>query len=495
MKESYFVPIHVQTRASTDAQPVLPASNGADPAAPPDFSLRQWLISAHRQLEHLLPERGRRVLLTDQMADPNGQPTDVYEYFGRPPWTLNKLTKNWHGMVHTAQAVSRAEAVDQPAPPWPGFRTVWIPVAPGVRLHGRLALADGPDSNPVPADCIVLIPGFLGDNAVKRTRDLALALHGRGFHVLAVELRGHGRVEHYFPRIYYNFGVIGTQDLLRVSEWLQDTYQVIQKTGLIGFCWGANHAMVAAWYDGCPPNHPSITHAVAEHLDPPSARSHYTAGVMAFSPVLRWEELMDRADVPQESMWQDPSMYFFQQVIKSRMRRKGHPEVSGSLRHLIDYEFARSEFGPSFPILDAYRFLRFLPYCDRPDGDKLECSRVPVLMISAVNDPFLSAQDLADLTARTENPLVASIILRGGGHIGFAPYNPAYFYSLILNFFDPRNGAAVACGNPRPAPQVPSSITRTRRSASGDLRSQNGGCSAGRLPAVRDQGPPLAAGD
>lgn len=462
MKPRHFVPLQLPATPehrvavqdpppSTDETTITPVANGGEVDAdePALSNTRAWLQAAHARLEHLLPKRGRRVMLTEDMVDEQGRPKDVYAYFERRPETLDKLTKNWHGMVHTGQGVSRSEAIDQPVPPWDGFRTVWIPVAERLSLHGRLGLQRGPDGRPVEADCIVLIPGFLGDNAVLRTRDLAFALRRRGFHVLALELRGHGRVEYYYPDVYYNFGVIETQDLLRVSEWLQDEHAFVRNTGLVGFCWGGNHAMLAAWFDGRSPDDPSISPRVAAHLAPPDGRTHYTAGVMAFSPVLNWEALMEQADAPYDDMWQDPSMYFFQRTVKNRMRRKEHPEISGSLRRLINYEFAHSEFGPSFPILDGYQFLRFLPHRGLPDGDKLESARVPVLMVTSVNDPFLCAQDMAEFTARTQNPLVATLILRGGGHIGFGPYNPSYFYSLILNYFDPVHGAAAVSGTRR----------------------------------------------
>lgn len=444
MKPDYFIPVQLPAPEAGDVSGgIVPVGQSA-PTRP--SNTRQWLTTVHAQIEHALPERGRHVLLTENMVDAQGKPLDVYAYFDRPRWTLTKLNKNWNGMVHTGQGVSRAEAIDKPVPLWAGFKTVWIQVAEGVNLHARMGLSLGADGKPHQADCIVLIPGFLGDNAVLRTRDLAFALRDNGFHVLALELRGHGRVEHYYPDVHYNFGVIETQDLLKVSQWLQDEHPFIRNTGMIGFCWGGNHALLAAWFDGRRPDDPSILPRVAAHLEPPSGRKHYTAGVMAFSPVLRWEVLMEKADIPQNDMWQDPSMYFFQQVIKARMRRKGHPEVSGSLRRLINYEFARSEFGPSFPVADAYHTLRLLPHNGMPDGDKLEFARVPVLMVTSVNDPFLCAQDMADSVAQTDNPLVASLILRGGGHIGFGPYNPTYFYSLILNYFDPVNGAAAVSG-------------------------------------------------
>jgi predicted alpha/beta-fold hydrolase len=384
-------------------------------------------------------------MLAEDMTDPAGQACDVFAWFDRSRPSLNSLFHNWNGIVHSGQAIGRAEAIDQPAPPWQGFEAVWIPVDYGLELHGRMALARDSARHIVPADCIVLLPGFFGDNAIMRTRDLAAALLHQGFHVLALELRGHGQVEHRFPDEYYTFGVLETQDLLRVSDWLQDNYPCVRDTGLIGFCWGGNHAMLTAWFDGRGPDDPNIPADIARYFDQPSPRRHYAAGVMAFSPVLRWEDLMDRLDVP-HALGEEPSMHFLQNSIKSRMQRKGYPEVSGSLRHLINYEFAHSRLGPTFSMTDAYRCLRFLPYQGRPSGDKLECARVPVLMVTSVNDPFLPAQDMADLTASTRNPLVASLILRGGGHIGFAPYNPSYYYSLILNFFDPNTGPATLAG-------------------------------------------------
>ncbi len=405
---------------------------------------RQWLTNVHGQLTTLLPRRGQRVLLTGEMVDEQGRPRDVYEYFDKDPKTLLLLRHNWFGIVHTAQAVSRNLCIDQPAPPWPGFDEIQIPVNEEVKLSGRLGLAES-EGKVVSATCIVLLPGLYGDNGVLRTRDLAIGLRRAGYHVLALELRGHGRTEFHYPDINYTFGVLDTQDLLIVSEWIEENYSCVQETGLVGFCWGGNLAMLAAWFDGRPMNDDSISPKLARILGPPPSRSHYTAGVIAFSPVLRWEDLVDRCDQPADKN-QDPATYYFQKTVYERMERKRFPEISGNLRHLIALEIGGSRQLGDLPLPDAYRFLRFMPYRDLSAGDKLNSARVPVLMVTAVNDPFLSAQDMADLTATISNPRVASLILRGGGHVGFAAYNQAYYYSLIVNFFDSRRGAAAAGG-------------------------------------------------
>lgn len=407
------------------------------------LSTRAWLVQAQKQLACPWP-RERTALTTDQLVDDQGRPIDVYARMGKPKQHLNIIVKNFNALVHSYQAAAPGYAIDTPAPLWPGFKTVWIPIEDELKLCGRLGFAETSGKVQL-ADCIVLLPGIWGDNGVLRTRDLANALRDSGFHVLALELRGHGQTEACFPDVHYTFGLMETQDLLKVSEWLQDHYPSIRRTGLIGFCWGGNLAILAAWYDGCGGKHSSITPSVARHLDPVSSRSHFEAGVISFSTVLDWEEIVDGSDQPHGSL-ENPCYYALQEVNRDRMMFKQHPEVSGNLRRLIAYEYVQSPLTSSFPIMDCYRFLRFLPHGNLPWDDKLSSVRVPLLMVHAVNDPFTLAQTLPDMIATTKNPNVAGLMLHGGGHIGFFPYNKAYTYSLILNFFDPRLG---------PSPTVP----------------------------------------
>lgn len=68
----------------------------------------------------------------------------------------------------------------------------------------------------------------------------------------------------------------------------------------------------------------------------------------------------------------------------------------------------------------------------------LEGIRQPVLILSSANDPLDTAQSVANLLARTDNPNLGGIILRGGGHMGFTALAPDYYYSLLLAFFDPQ---------------------------------------------------------
>jgi predicted alpha/beta-fold hydrolase len=85
-----------------------------------------------------------------------------------------------------------------------------------------------------------------------------------------------------------------------------------------------------------------------------------------------------------------------------------------------------------------------MPYKNLPAHDKLSSISTPLLIVHAADDMIAPAQDLADLLAPVHNPNVAAILLPSGGHIGFAPYASAWYYNLILNFFDPKLGPAAA---------------------------------------------------
>ncbi len=406
------------------------------------ITVRQWLDEVERGLRPLLPDQGRPTLTSSNMVDADGRPRDVYDYFDRSKHEMQGLISNFWALQHTAQSIEQATYPLTP-PPWSGFDLVWIPVAPHVQNAGFLGLARDEQGRIREADCIVVLPGLWGDNGAKRSRDVSEALVRSGFHVLSFEPRGHGRTEDRHPDVPYTYGVLETPDLMAVSAWLQDTYPQIRRTGLMGFCWGANAVLLAAWYDGRTADDPSIVGTLREQLPGPDGRRHFEAGVMAFSPVLRWEEFIDRMDTPKDA-YTDLSPSMFQNATRDHMLRRGYPEVTGSLRRCIAYDFAESELGRSFPVLDGYRFMRLMPYRGQSEGDKLERTRVPVLIVHAINDPLQTPQETVDLIAQTGNPGVAALVLPGGGHIGFQAWSRRYFYNLVLRFFDPDIGAAAS---------------------------------------------------
>ena len=407
---------------------------------PPDVarvSARAWMADAHAELQHLLPRERHTALLTAALSIGDGQPTSVLDHFKLRFDDLDTILGNLNGMLHTAHLASTQLTFGE-LPAWPDFEDVWIPIAPGLELAGRLGLTTDDSGQPVAADCIVVLPGLFGDNGVLRTRDLSIALRDDGFHVLALELRACGRTETRYPEVPTAWGVFETQDLLLVSEWLERRPEV-QRTGLIGFCWGGNLALLTAWADCRAADDPSVAPELADSAKKVSKRPHYTAGILVFSPVLRFEDLIDQLDRPRSPL-SAPILAAFQNTLQLRQRAKGHPAVTGSLRDLIQQEIDNGEFTSPDAMQQGLTYLRLLPYGSKPSGDKLQCAGVPVLIVQAANDPLISAQDLADLIARLSNPNVAALVLRGGGHVGFAAYCRAYYFSLIFSFFDAKAG-------------------------------------------------------
>lgn len=406
-----------------------------------DESTREWLKRAHVRLAGLIPDTPYAALVTHELIEPDGTPRDVFRHFGVRPRDLPRLLPNFSGLRCTAQGGSTRYFIDHPAPPWPGFNDVWIPVRPELSLSGRIGWSRDKRGRVTDADAIVILPGLFGDHGVARTRDLAIGLRASGYHVLSLEPRAHGQTEALHPQAACTFGVLETDELMAVNDWLE-AQPGVQRTGLIGFCWGATTALLAAWYDGRPAHEPSISPVLARFLlNAPRDRPRFEAGIMAFSPILRWEDLRDRTLKPR-SIFFDPPTWAVQQTVRDRMLRKGYPRPDGDLGRLIEFEYRRCGLTQSVRKEEGFDFVRLLPYRDLPAGDKLEAARVPVLIVQASNDPLAAAQDVADLMSRVRNPRVAALIVADGGHVGFAVHAPRHYFSLIVNYFDEQAGAA-----------------------------------------------------
>ncbi len=412
------------------------AAAGDSATVPAARDLRAWLEGVHARLARHLPPLDARARLTHELAA-DGVALDVAATFLRPFALQQSLLCNLSGLEHSAQATGAKPAITHPAPDWPGFEQIWIPVEPGLSLSARLGLVRDA-ATPRVADCVVLLPGLLGDNAVLRTRDVGAALLAHGVHVLALELRGHGQTEARFPDVAYNFGVLETGDLLAVDEWLQ-ARPFVRLTGLVGFCWSANLALLASWSDGRPDADPLIPERLARQLRPRGAARHFQAGVLAFSPVLRFEEIVESLE-RDRSMLADPMLDALQDTILDRMRYKHYAAPDGNLRRLIEIEFSRSRLNYPGAVEEGLQFLRLQEHRGKPAGRKLESARVPTLIVHAANDPMASPQAVAQLCADSANRNVAAVMLAGGGHVGFAPYARRYFYGLILAYFDPQRG-------------------------------------------------------
>ncbi len=420
-----------------DPQDVIPVGYKEDH---PPRNVREWTRRAHVELAHLLPydERRLRPLVTEQLTDASGKPVDVFAHFRKIKSMLHTLIGNLSGISHTAQVTGSTNATINPAPPWDGFDDIWVPINDTLSLSARVGWArEG--GRIVEADCIILLPGLLGDNMRKRARDIGAFFTDAGYHVLSLEFRGHGQTHARYPDIPYNYGTLEAGDLIAVARWVEALPHV-RETGVVAFSWNANVALLAVWENGRDDDHPSVSPRLKPFLHPRGDQLYFKAGVFCISPVLDFETNTVDALDHQWPILKNPVLNAVQNTVNWRARLRGYDDVDGSLRRLIHRELVDSGFDYDGFMDDGFDYLRFLPYKGRPSGRKLESARVPVLILHASDDPLAYAQEVADVFAETKNPNVAGIILKGGGHDGFAAYCKDYFYSLMLNFFDTKTG-------------------------------------------------------
>jgi len=399
---------------------------------------RQWLVQVHKQIKGLLPHHPKPVLLTDELSDSSGRPIDLVARYSIKPDKLESIFVNWMGLSYSAQ-VTGADAGNTPAPPWPGFIDVWVPINPDFKLAGRLGMARGADGKVLSADCIVLLPGLCGGNNVIRQRDLAMSLKSSGMHVLSVETRGQGQTAVRYPDVACTWGLMESYDLLMVSDWLESKENV-RRTGMIGFSWGGVHAMLTAWSNGRADTHPSVAPELARLVPKLPPKLRYRAGILVFSPVLDVDVLADKLSTPQSFLVR-PFRAGLQKTVRNWKRLRGFPNPTGALADVV-----RSKRLQHDGARQQHRgFIRLLPYKDKPAYPKLPAVGSPMLIVHAANDPIAPVQTVADLYAGVKNPNVAAIVLPTGGHIGFASFAKDWYYSMILSFFDPDKG-------PKPAP-------------------------------------------
>ncbi len=399
------------------------------------MTTRQWIATTHEQLEDLLPAHRHPTLVAEELVTDDGEPIDVWTVFNRDPAYTESLLFNFRGLAYSAQATMR-HGPPREAPNWDGLEDVWITVDEEIELAGRLGWVRDPNGDPINATCIVILPGVRGNNNILRVRDLAHALHTSGFHVLTLELRGTGQTEVRYPDHDYTWGLLETNDLLVVDEWLKRNPHVT-RTGLVGYSWGSNHVLMTAWADGREDEStvPAALQDLVLSADPET--THYEAGMIAFSPVPRIDELLDKLEI-ERSVFINPALAGVQNTFRNRMIEKDFPGPDGNLRRLIAH--AAEGVGASREDLEEH--VRLLPYEDLTVHDRLGAARVPVLIVHASDDPIVPAQDMVDLMVTVDNPNVAGIMLPRGGHIGFAPYASEWYYNLILNYFDPDVGVA-----------------------------------------------------
>jgi putative CocE/NonD family hydrolase len=120
---------------------------------------------------------------------------------------------------------------------------VWIPMADGTRLAGRIWLPDDAENNPVPA-ILEYIPYRKRDGVRLRDESMHPYFAGHGYASVRVDIRGSGDSEGVLCDEYLQLEL---DDGVAIIEWLAEQSWCDGKVGIIGISWGGfNGLQIAA---------------------------------------------------------------------------------------------------------------------------------------------------------------------------------------------------------------------------------------------------------
>lgn len=400
------------------------------------LTAREWVVGAHSPTAKTLPRNAREALFPQTLRDHQGQPLEIYPYLGLNPALLDSIYGNPSGVLYSARLAGPPPGTD-PSPPWQGFTDVTVPLCDGAKLHLRLGTPEPPDE--IRGSYVVITHGMFGSLEGVGMLNHVQALRRAGHHVLAIEMRGHGQTSESSAHLPMTFGLKETADLLAIARWLKTEHHA-RRVGLVAFSVSGFESLLAAWLDAAPLAPADAARPILRYVPTPAAEPAFNGGMFIISAPVGIHTMAQVL----EQRWhklQAPVKYTFQQRVEQRLREFGDPAP----RDLWDFVIAELRrdgwvraYGSKAKLrADMDWFLDLQRNNWAAGAHRMEAVRVPILILSAANDPLGTGQDVAELFARVKNPNLGVILLKDGGHMGFAALSADYFYSLMTEFFHP----------------------------------------------------------
>jgi predicted alpha/beta-fold hydrolase len=237
---------------------------------------------------------------------------------------------------------------------------------------------------------LLALHGLEGSSEAHYMRGLASKAFAAGFSVVLLNQRNCGGTEHLSPGLYHS-GL--TEDAAFVIAAM--SREGIDRIAVAGYSLGGNLALKLAGDFGS---------------DAPSA----LRAVCAVSPIIEVSRCVHALEHRQNFVYQ----WNFVKDLKARMRRKAQCFPSAfaldklpSVRTVRQFDDVYT--APYFGFRDAedyYHRASAMRVVDR--------IRVPTLIISAADDPFVPAS-MFESPALRNNPNITTLVTRHGGHCGF----------------------------------------------------------------------------
>jgi predicted alpha/beta-fold hydrolase len=238
---------------------------------------------------------------------------------------------------------------------------------------------------------ILALHGLNGSSDAHYMKGIAVKAFARGMNVVRLNQRNCGDTEHLSAGLFHS-GL--TADPKYVVEELI-AVDGLPSIVIAGYSLGGNLALKLA----------------GEYADRPPAE---LTAVAAVSPILEISPCVRALERRQNVLYE----WNFVRGLKRRMRRKGRLQPGQydltRLKHIRTVrEFDEAYTAPYFGFADAE------DYYHRASAMRvIDRIRVPALIITAEDDPFVPSQPFRDPTV-TGNPHITVQICRYGGHCGF----------------------------------------------------------------------------
>ncbi len=282
---------------------------------------------------------------------------------------------------------------DRPSPPLPAVETRLYQVAPDTQISADCFWQSKRDRAPA----FLMLHGLEASSAAHYMLGVAGKAYARGFSVVLLNQRNCGGTEHLSPGLYHS-GL--TSDPVHVLDDLVSSDR-IGRIVVGGYSLGGNLALKLAGDYG---------------EAPPAA----LRAVCAVSPVIELSQCVDALERRSNIVYQ----WNFVKDLKARMRRKeAHFPGAFAYDRLPSIRTVR-EFDEVYTA-PHFGFAHAEDYYHRASAMRVAGRiRVPTLIISARNDPFVPASMFDDPAVRG-NPRITIEVTEYGGHCGFVSASSA----------------------------------------------------------------------
>lgn len=267
-------------------------------------------------------------------------------------------------------------------------RALLLPAGDGVRLQGFFSPATAAADNPDSRTLIVILHGWEGSARSLYVLSLAADLHAAGYDVLRLNLRDHGETHHLNQGLFHSCRLAEVVEALRSIQQLFPSNQLV----LAGFSLGGNFMLRAALRAPSANLRVAKVIGISPVLDPAKTLDALEQGWWVYRRyfVLKWSRSLRR----KQNLW--PKEFRFDQLLRSADLRQMTEELV--LQH--------TGFATVTDYFAGYALV----------GERLASLQVPALMVNALDDPIIPAEDLVRIA---RPPSLRVLAPRQGGHCGF----------------------------------------------------------------------------